>query len=98
MPPINRLFFLRVALLLFFLTATAGFTSPFPRGGRRLISSAHASSSSLSEATSTIAWDKVTNEWEIDCYSRPVLVEGRKKLVSRFVTLFIYYDVQKQLT
>lgn len=25
-------------------------------------------------------WNKVTAEWELDCYSRPVLVEGKKKL------------------
>ena len=25
-------------------------------------------------------WDKVTDEWELDCYSRPVLVDGKKKL------------------
>ena len=94
MPPINLLLF-RVALLLFFLTATAGFTSLFPRGGRRLITFVHASSSSpssssLSEATSIITWDKVTNEWELDCYSRPVLVEGKKKLVSKGALCFLY--------
>ena len=94
MPPINLLLF-RVALLLFFLTATAGFTSLFPRGGRHLItfvhhaSSSSPSSSSLSEATSIINWDKVTNEWELDCYSRPVLVEGKKKLVSSTVLYFV---------
>ena len=94
MPPINLLLF-RVALLQFFLTATAGFTSLFPRGGRRLItfvhhaSSSSPSSSSLSEATSIINWDKVTNEWELDCYSRPVLVEGKKKLVSSSVLYFV---------
>jgi len=25
-------------------------------------------------------WDKITADWELDCYSRPVLVEGKKKL------------------
>jgi len=28
----------------------------------------------------TLNWNKVTAEWELDCYSRPVLVEGKKKL------------------
>jgi len=28
----------------------------------------------------SIDWDAVTDQWELDCYSRPVLVDGRKKL------------------
>ena len=31
-------------------------------------------------------WNKVTDEWELDCYSRPVMVEGRKKLWEVLVT------------
>jgi hypothetical protein len=27
-----------------------------------------------------INWSTVTSEWEIDCYSRPVLLEDKKKL------------------
>jgi hypothetical protein len=34
--------------------------------------------SSLNEQTCD--WDKVTEDWELDCYSRPVLVDGKKKL------------------
>lgn len=48
-------------------------------------SSTIAASSSLSSASPDTAvneldWDKVTDEWELDCYSRPVLVDGKKKL------------------
>lgn len=25
-------------------------------------------------------WNKVTDDWELDCYSRPVIVDGKKKL------------------
>lgn len=32
------------------------------------------------EESSQPNWDKVTDEWELDCYSRPVLVDGKKKL------------------
>lgn len=31
-------------------------------------------------------WDKVTEDWELDCYSRPVLVDGKKKLWEILVT------------
>lgn len=31
-------------------------------------------------------WDAVTGDWELDCYSRPVLVEGKKKLWEILVT------------
>jgi hypothetical protein len=31
-------------------------------------------------------WDKVTSEWELDCYSRPVLVDGKKKLWELLIT------------
>lgn len=30
--------------------------------------------------TNNINWSTVTTEWEIDCYSRPVLLEDKKKL------------------
>ena len=36
--------------------------------------------------TAIVNWDKVTNEWELDCYSRPVLVEGKKKLWEILIT------------
>ena len=40
----------------------------------------------LSSSTITANWDKVSNEWELDCYSRPVLVDGKKKLWEVLVT------------
>lgn len=56
-----------------------------------------ASSSLSSSAPDTVAvnegeeesqqnWDKVTEDWELDCYSRPVLVDGKKKLWEILVT------------
>jgi len=38
------------------------------------------------ESRHTLNWDKVTDEWELDCYSRPVLVDGKKKLWEILVT------------
>ena len=38
-------------------------------------------------AAGAVDWTRVTNEWELDCYSRPVLVEdGKKKLWEVLVT------------
>lgn len=31
-------------------------------------------------------WDDVTPDWELDCYSRPVLVDGKKKLWEILIT------------
>lgn len=42
--------------------------------------------SSSSSSTTVVSWDKVSNEWELDCYSRPVLVDGKKKLWEVLVT------------
>jgi len=33
-----------------------------------------------SMSSPTWDWDGVTEDWELDCYSRPVLVDGKKKL------------------
>lgn len=38
------------------------------------------------EESSQQNWDKVTEDWELDCYSRPVLVDGKKKLWEILVT------------
>lgn len=77
-------------LLLSCVTFRSGsaFTSPpsaAVRHSNSVQSSIIAASSSLSSASPETAakelnWDKVTDEWELDCYSRPVLVDGKKKL------------------
>mmetsp|Transcript_16159 Transcript_16159/g.34142 ORF Transcript_16159/g.34142 Transcript_16159/m.34142 type:complete len:384 (+) Transcript_16159:23-1174(+) len=63
-----------------------------PRLARFSVVDAAASSPSSSSPSLNIAanddketqqpmdWDKVTPDWELDCYSRPVLVDGKKKL------------------
>jgi len=35
---------------------------------------------------SSIDWDTVTDDWELDCYSRPVITEGKKKLWELLIT------------
>mmetsp|Transcript_2577 Transcript_2577/g.5873 ORF Transcript_2577/g.5873 Transcript_2577/m.5873 type:complete len:124 (-) Transcript_2577:1155-1526(-) len=48
------------------------------------------SSSPLSEESQqTCDWSKVTEEWELDCYSRPVLVDGKKKIMGGFDDGFV---------
>lgn len=42
--------------------------------------SSNAAASDDEEAQQPLNWDKVTPDWELDCYSRPVLVDGKKKL------------------
>ncbi|KAL3826265.1 hypothetical protein ACHAXA_006293, partial [Cyclostephanos tholiformis] len=50
-------------------------------------SSSSSSSEGESAAMAGIDWSSVTNEWELDCYSRPVLVEdGKKKLWEVLIT------------
>lgn len=46
----------------------------------------NAASSDDKEYCQSPSWDKVTDEWELDCYSRPVLVDGKKKLWEILVT------------
>ena len=68
--------------------SSCAFTSPpsaAVRHSNNVQSSIITASSSLSSASAETAvnelnWDKVTDEWELDCYSRPVLVDGKKKL------------------
>mmetsp|Transcript_21942 Transcript_21942/g.46120 ORF Transcript_21942/g.46120 Transcript_21942/m.46120 type:complete len:360 (+) Transcript_21942:137-1216(+) len=72
------------------LHLSTGFTAPSSAsllGGKRVSQrSIVAALSSLSssplseESQQTCDWSKVTEEWELDCYSRPVLVDGKKKL------------------
>eukprot|EP00985_Skeletonema_marinoi_P000990 scaffold407_cov103-Skeletonema_marinoi.AAC.2 len=45
-----------------------------------IITASSLSSASPETAVNELNWDKVTDEWELDCYSRPVLVDGKKKL------------------
>lgn len=84
---------LKVLLCTFLLSCVAfrsgsAFTSPpsaAVRHSNNVQSSIITASSSLSSAAPDTAvnelnWDKVTDEWELDCYSRPVLVDGKKKL------------------
>lgn len=33
---------------------------------------------SVANDLESVAWDRVTEDWELDCYSRPVLVGGKK--------------------
>ena len=33
---------------------------------------------SVANDLESVAWDTVTDDWELDCYSRPVLVGGKK--------------------
>lgn len=61
------------------------------RHSSNLQSSIMTASSSLSSSSPETAvnehnWDKVTDEWELDCYSRPVLVDGKKKLWEILIT------------
>ncbi|KAL9179416.1 hypothetical protein ACHAXT_008706 [Thalassiosira profunda] len=70
---------------------TAGGFQPSYRVPPSARSSGRLSASSLSSSTpteeeSTWDWDSVTDEWELDCYSRPVLVDGKKKLWELLVT------------
>mmetsp|Transcript_27958 Transcript_27958/g.59622 ORF Transcript_27958/g.59622 Transcript_27958/m.59622 type:complete len:165 (-) Transcript_27958:832-1326(-) len=48
--------------------------------------SSNAGASDDKESRQSLSWDKVTDEWELDCYSRPVLVDGKKKLWEILVT------------
>ncbi len=72
-------------------TAPTAFTATSRRSGIRLHAESSTSSVPSINAASNndseeISWDKVTDEWELDCYSRPVVVEGRKKLWEVLVT------------
>eukprot|EP00579_Thalassiosira_antarctica_P005377 CAMPEP_0201882036 /NCGR_PEP_ID=MMETSP0902-20130614/12982_1 /ASSEMBLY_ACC=CAM_ASM_000551 /TAXON_ID=420261 /ORGANISM="Thalassiosira antarctica, Strain CCMP982" /LENGTH=366 /DNA_ID=CAMNT_0048410405 /DNA_START=133 /DNA_END=1233 /DNA_ORIENTATION=- len=90
---INLLFYTWIAALVISTSSTDGFTPPSldvtrrgsslakPRLARFSISVSAASSQSSSPSLNAAASDDgVTGEWELDCYSRPVLVEGKKKL------------------
>jgi hypothetical protein len=73
---------------------SSAFTTPpsvAVRHSSNLQSSIMTASSSLSSSSPETAvnehnWDKVTDEWELDCYSRPVLVDGKKKLWEILIT------------
>ena len=74
-------------LLCVAISSSSAFTTPpsaAVRHGNSVQSSIITASSSLSSASdaviSDLDWGKVTDEWELDCYSRPVLVDGKKKL------------------
>lgn len=51
-----------------------------------ITASSSLSSSSPDTAVNEQNWDKVTDQWELDCYSRPVVVDGKKKLWEILVT------------
>ena len=56
-------------------------TTPRPHTHSSIrVSSSSSSSQQQNEQPIAANWDKVTDEWELDCYSRPVLVDGKKKL------------------
>ncbi|KAL7511633.1 hypothetical protein ACHAXN_008623 [Cyclotella atomus] len=78
-----------LSALLFLITTSAFNPTPsssithaarISRGRQRI------ATSSSNEQSTTTNWDKVTEEWELDCYSRPVLVDGKKKLWEILVT------------
>lgn len=90
---INAPLFLSWAVALLFSSCSLvdGFTQPLPaaatRRGTRLQSDAAADGSAAAtdvdesqrRLEAEIDWSKVTEDWELDCYSRPVLVDGGKK-------------------
>eukprot|EP00970_Alexandrium_tamarense_P001330 scaffold139_cov199-Alexandrium_tamarense.AAC.10 len=61
-------------------SSTVGRTSNNLVGTTSLSSSTLISNSAINDVEETTNWDKVSEEWELDCYSRPVLVDGKKKL------------------
>lgn len=88
-----------VAVLVVSFSSTDGFTREgsrslaTPRRARSSVSISAALSSTPSlnadvrnSDESPVNWDKVSVDWELDCYSRPVLVEGKKKLWEILVT------------
>lgn len=48
------------------------------RGGARKATLAAADTTKTNEFTEGIDWSQVSNEWEVDCFSRPVMREGKK--------------------
>lgn len=92
---IKLLFQTWVVALIISASSTGGFTPSSlavrkgsstvqPRSTRFSVSSSSSPSSPNATADEDDKprqnWDKVTAEWELDCYSRPVLVDGKKKL------------------
>jgi hypothetical protein len=65
------------ALILLIVQGVTAFVPPNakPMAAFRLNSEAGTSSSTI---VAKIPGIKATEEWEIDCYSRPVMVEGKK--------------------
>lgn len=90
----NLLFYTWVTFLVLSFRSTGGFTPPSSGAtrarGRSLAQprrfSAPVSVTNDEEDRPPPNWDVVTGDWELDCYSRPVLVEGKKKLWEILVT------------
>lgn len=80
----NLIIFTWIAFLL--VLPADGFTFSSTRRIAPILASSPSSLSTNKDKEESVIWDKVTVEWELDCYSRPVLVNGRKKLWEILVT------------
>ena len=82
--------FITALFLLIAINPSSAFNPSTGRINLGRIATSSLSSSTLSNSATddqqSCDWNKVTEEWELDCYSRPVLVDGKKKLWEILVT------------